>query len=307
MAGGFYRRLPLVYPDARRTLIVPDFLAGLAYPEVFHEVRAVTLAERKRVDALWSFSRWISEARFDEAFILPATLRATLPFFLARVPERVGFSSALSAPFLTRAVSWQGVKSGRHKSELYNSLLGPAELIPAKTTSGAPQKLIVMAPGASIELREWPFYEELAKILKSKYPSFRIVLVGTLNESRVMALAERLSSHGVESLIGQTSIKDLVRLCREAAVVIANDSGVAHVAGTLANAATVVLFGPGDPKYVTPAGDWVTVVRNEKLDCSPCESSICKAPHGYQACLKTLTVDEVLAAVQNSLSNTALA
>ena len=66
---------------------------------------------------------------------------------------------------------------------------------------------------------------------------------------------KNVSDPGVEDWIERTTLPELVSLCRRASLVIANDSGVAHLAATLAGASTLVLFGPGDPDYIRPLGD----------------------------------------------------
>jgi len=99
----------------------------------------------------------------------------------------------------------------------------------------------------------------------------------------------------VEDKIGTTSLQDLVQICSKAKRGLANDSGVAHVSASLAQAPTLVIFGPGDPRYVFPQGPRVmTLTPPSEIHCSPCEKSYCRAPLGYARCLKEISVNTVL-------------
>jgi heptosyltransferase-2 len=104
-----------------------------------------------------------------------------------------------------------------------------------------------------------------------------------------------------QNLIGKTSLPDLIKLCESARLVIANDSGVAHLAATLASAPVLVLFGPGNPDYIRPLGNKVSVVRDESLPCSPCEKPYCRSPYGFQRCLKNLDVSFIMTRVEELL------
>lgn len=304
LALPFYRAVRAHYPRARITLLHPPALSDLIYPECFNDHWLLSPAQRRSASGLWALGRRVYAARFELAVVLPATLRAALPFFLGRVPARVGFAGDGSAIFLTSHLRWRGVEAGCHKSELYQQLgdllLAP-RVVKAEGASGARDKHIVVAPGASITLREWPHQKELLEGLRREFPSYRIIYVGTAEQSAYSRWLDTVGDPLVENRIGQTSLADVLALCRRAAAVVANDSGIAHLAATLAHAPTVVLFGPGAPHYVTPLGSHVEVVRDAGLPCSPCEKPYCRAPYGYQACLQRVSPSAVLSAVRSCL------
>jgi heptosyltransferase-2 len=155
--------------------------------------------------------------------------------------------------------------------------------------NNAREKIIVIAPEASISLREWPYFKELIKELRKKYPEYQIKIVGNKNN----ALWD-FNDVGVENLVGKTTLNDVKEICRKSSLVIGNDSGLVHIAATLADAPTIVLFGPGNPHYIKPLGSCVEVVRVTNLLCSPCESRVCKKTYGYKVCLNNLSVEEVI-------------
>jgi heptosyltransferase II len=307
MARPFYRGLRALYPGATLTLLCTPAVAGLAYPEIFNRQLVLTDQERRHFPSLIRYSRRLKKESFDLAISLPATFRAALLLALSGIPHRVGFSDGISSLFLTDSLPWKGVIARLPKSALYLELLeflsAHSVSIPAENFSSVQRdSYIVVAPGASIELREWPYFDELLIQLSARFPQRRFLVVGSAREVRWKKRIETLRLPGVEDWVGKTSLLELVDVCRRASVVIANDSGVAHLAATLGQSPTVVLFGPGDPKYVSPEGPSVSICRIETLPCSPCEKSYCRAPYGYQRCLRDLPTAQVMRTVETLLA-----
>lgn len=301
MALPFYRGLGKCYPSARLILLCPEQLAELPLPKVFDQKILINSKERKTIRGFLNLSEVLMEYRANLAISLPASFSSSLLFAAARIPHRVGFAQVGSALFLTSSLPWKGRLSGKHKSELYMDLLeflvgrGLDWSDSAVVNSQEREKLIVVAPGASIALREWPYFQELLLGLRGHYPDYRVVVVGSGDQAKWHGFLHRLGDSELEDYIEKTTIHELTQLFRKSRLVIANDSGAAHLAATLGQAPTLVLFGPGDPAYVIPQGRRVEGLRRKDVPCSPCERSYCRAPYGYQKCLSSLTPDEVLA------------
>ncbi|MBI4404203.1 MAG: glycosyltransferase family 9 protein [Deltaproteobacteria bacterium] len=307
MARPFYRGLRQLYPKNHLALLCPLELSELPL-ESFDEVIPIAPA-RRPFPKILSYAKVLLAKKFDLAITLPASLSSACLLFAARIPSRIGYFQGPARLFLTEGLEWKGPKSLRHKSSLYMELLvwmaagNPIGLSTDWTGSARTSraKIIVVAPGAALPLREWPYFPELVKQMSERYPDYRIITVGSPREEKWSSRFRRCQLK-VEDRIGKTTLTQLVDLCAQASLVIANDSGVAHLAASVAGVPTVVLFGPGDPRYVTPLGDRVCVVRTE-LPCSPCESPRCRAPYGYQRCLKDLSVGKVLEAVNELIGN----
>jgi ADP-heptose:LPS heptosyltransferase len=244
---------------------------------------------------------------FDLGITLPASVSSAFLLFAAGIPRRIGFAQGGAEIFLTSSRPWKGREAGCHKSHLYLELLEwmSARTVEARPTRMAPpvaEPRIVIAPGASIVLREWPYFLELIRALRACYPSYRIQVVGGPAEEKWHEQLVGLGDPAIEDLVGKTSLPELRALCAKAQLVVANDSGVAHVAATLARAPTMVLFGPGDPEYIRPQGPRVFALRVEGLPCSPCEKAVCREPYGYQECLRSLKPEVVLREAARVLS-----
>lgn len=306
MAYDAYVALRDLFPSAELTLLCPDSVSGLPFSELFSN--QISFVRRKTLGEAFRLSREIKKHTFDLAVILASSPRTTLPFALARVPRRIGFDTGgASAWFLTESIGWKGAGSGEHKSQLYFELvekLAAKSLIrktrPLEPVPPEREDSIVIAPGASIELREWPHFLEIIQTLRKDFPSYRVTLVGGKSDRDWSEKLAPVLKNGVENKIGETSLADLTEICRRAKLVLVNDSGIAHVSGTLAQAPTLVLFGPGNPDYIRPLGPRVYDCRIE-LACSPCDKSYCRAPYGYQRCLIDLSAPHVMIRIRQIL------
>jgi len=290
MAIPFFQALREIYPKAHLTWAGPEPTLLPRIRECFDVTVPLPL---------------FRAGQFDLGISLPASFRSA--WWLARsgASRRVGYAEIAARVFYDDYLAWPGRQSGRHKSELYLDLVrwmsGHARQLPLSSQSDVRERLIVIAPGASLPLREWPYFAELLVAMEKKFPDYRFVLVGGKREATWSSIFRRLNLKRTEDRLGQTSIDEAIDICKRAAVVVANDSGMAHVAASEASASTVVLFGPGDPVYVRPRGDRVFPVFADHVPCRPCESARCKAPFGYQLCLRQLDLETVLQRVDEAL------
>jgi len=97
------------------------------------------------------------------------------------------------------------------------------------------------------------------------------------------------------NLGGQTTLRELAALYRDASLVITTDSGPMHLAAAMGTP-VVALFGPTDPARTGPYGGGHRIVRRA-LSCSPCFRKQCEAPR----CMTEISVEEVFAAVKEIL------
>ena len=299
MALPFYEGLRAHYPDSALTLLGPEYVESFLNPAWGYSYRPLLLPNRERIPTA-RLAHVLREDQFDTAFSLAASFSSAWLLWRARIPNRIGFAESVALPFLTHPLRWPGRGAGLHKSALYLSLLaevgGDAILPPLTVAQATSASHVVVAPGASLPLREWPYFLELIMWLRQNQPHLKVVVVGGAGEAVWHKRLSRLNDSGVEDLVGQTDLTELERVMHGAVLVIANDSGPAHLAATVAKVPTLVLFGPGDPDYVAPRGNHVRIVRRTDLPCSPCESAVCRNVD-KKACLNGLSLDEVVQAL----------
>ncbi len=133
----------------------------------------------------------------------------------------------------------------------------------------AGDELIVVNPNTSPDLapeaRKWPEerYAELAERLLRERPRARVAFIGAPSEKpyvdRVAGkVAPELRARAY-SLAGELTLRELLVLFAEAALVVSNDSGPMHLA-CLVDAPTVGLFFADSPTLFAPIGSNVRAV-----------------------------------------------
>jgi heptosyltransferase-2 len=145
---------------------------------------------------------------------------------------------------------------------------------------------IVLCPGAEYgPAKRWPYFKDLAARLGTA-----VVLLGSRNDEQAAA--------GIpgKNLVGKTSLDEAIRLIAGASAVVSNDSGLMHVAAALGRP-QVALFGSSSPEHTPPASARARVLWL-KLECSPCFEREC--PLGHFRCMKEITVEQVLAAMDKA-------
>jgi len=102
-------------------------------------------------------------------------------------------------------------------------------------------KFILLFPFSSPKLshKQWPFYNELIKIIKLKHNNFEIVVAPGPNE---IEEAKKIDATTITNNQKALTIMELAGLTKKSSFVIGNDTGPSHMAAHL-NKRGVVLFG----------------------------------------------------------------
>lgn len=171
--------------------------------------------------------------------------------------------------------------------------------------------LVLLGPNAGdlLPIRAWPLqnYVALTERILRRFNAV-VIVIGLEGASR--DAAEILGHVGPERCIdftNQTSFKDLLDLLNLADVLVTSDGGPAHFAAQTP-IKSIVLFGPETPVLYAPLGRNTTSL-SAGLACSPCLSAYnhrkttCTDPK----CMEAITVDEVLDAVTEALSDSGTA
>ena len=156
------------------------------------------------------------------------------------------------------------------------------------------KQIIGMMPGAEYgPAKQWPisYYHELAaKLVKAGY---QVWVFGSQKEHEIGAHIASVGSE-VSNLCGATHLEDVADLIALCDNVVANDSGLMHVAcATGSN--VIAIYGSSSPTYTPPLSGNAEVIYRY-LECSPCFKRTC--PLGHTNCLAGIDVDMVFAAIQ---------
>jgi ADP-heptose:LPS heptosyltransferase len=161
----------------------------------------------------------------------------------------------------------------------------------------APGRYAVLHPGASSPTRRWPV-ERFAAVGDALHADgLRVVLTGVGGERSLAAAVAATMKNPATDLTGATTLGGLAALLRDAAVLVSNDTGSAHLAAAVGTR-TVTVFLPGDPRR------WAHVGRRHRaiaadVPCSPCPHLVC--PIDFR-CAVAVTPGEVVKQAREALA-----
>lgn len=141
----------------------------------------------------------------------------------------------------------------------------------------APGSYAVLHPGATSPSRLWPAERFAAVAEGLAAAGLRVVLGGVPSEAPLTAAVRDACRADVVDLTGRTSLGAYAALLRDAAVVVANDTGTAHLSAAVGGR-VVTVFLSGDPVRWRHAPHLQAVVR-EDVGCSPCPHLVCPIDH----------------------------
>jgi heptosyltransferase-2 len=256
----------------------------------------------------------------DIGLLLPNSFRSALDLARAAVPQRWGYRSDCRGPLLTRAVDRPA--AGMHQVEYYQHLVralgfssGVAqprlEITPEIRAAGAralaaagwdgTASLVALAPGGAYGgAKRWPpeYFAALARELASD--GLRTVIVGTAADERTrIAITSALGPDSAMhiDLVGRTDVPALAGVLTHVRALVANDSGVVHLAAAL-GVPTTTLFGPTDERLTAPRSASAHTVLTHPVWCRPCMLRECPLDH---SCMRGISAAAAAAAARQML------
>ena len=131
----------------------------------------------------------------------------------------------------------------------------------------------VLHPGASAPTRRWPVERFAAVGDALAGDGLAVVLTGVPGERGISAAVTAEMRAPAVDLTGATGLGGLAALLRDAAVLVGNDTGSAHLAAAV-GAASVTVFLPGDPVRWAHRGPRHRTVAAD-VPCAPCPHLVC--------------------------------
>lgn len=248
--------------------------------------------------------------KFDNAYVLPNSLKSALLPLLAGIPRRIGYLGEARVGLLTHRL--KNPKGKPPMVAFYSALSGETgidqdvprlSLPPAQVDAVLAQQglarggYLVMAPGAEYgPAKRWPHFGALAALLDRP-----VILLGSGKEAPLCEEIAQQAPQRCRNLAGQTSLLEAFALIAGAGHVVSNDSGLMHVAAAF-GVPQVALFGSSSPLHTPPLNDSAKVVWLKQdpdylppLDCSPCFQREC--PLGHFRCLNDVAPERIRALV----------
>ncbi len=126
------------------------------------------------------------------------------------------------------------------------------------------KRYILIHPGSGSKTKNWSLnnFIELIKYIRGRYDIELRVITGYAEKDMMMKLGNAENTIGDIEIQHNEKLSDIVDLLTGSSIFIGNDSGISHLAG-LTGTASIVLFGPSDPRIWKPIGDNISIVIPE--------------------------------------------
>ncbi len=308
------------FPAARISILAKPWVGDLYSREPFCD-ELIPYAAPNLLAKLRT-GRELASRRFDCAILLQNAFDAAAIAWLARIPERIGYSRDGRGFLLTRAIPVP--TPGQipvHERFYYLELLRRAGIIAELPETaeirlegraaarqaglarlpqlGLATPLIGVSPGAAFgSAKRWlpeRFAAAATQLAKELHAS--VAIFGAASEADVcQEVASRIEAP-VKNLAGRTSLAEFIDLAAACSLYLTNDSGPMHIASAL-GVPTVAVFGSTNHLTTGPTGPSARVVR-QPVECSPCMRRECPIDHrcmtGVEAGRVAQTALELLA------------
>ena len=310
MAQTLFITLKQQDPDAIIDVLAPAWSAPLL--ERMPEVRQgldmplghgkIDLGVRKQL------GKSLVAEKYDQAIVLPNSLKSALVPFWAKIPKRTGWRGEMRYGLLNDLrpldkdrypLMVERFIALAHPKGQALSLQLPRPHMKANTANRDAARerfglkdnspILALCPGAEFgPAKKWPEKHYAAVAQKKLEQGWQVWLFGSEKDRpgndniTGMIAAEHQSS--VHNLAGQTSLAEAIDLLSCAEAVVSNDSGLMHIAAALGRN-LVVIYGSTSPGFTPPLNDNHKILRLG-LECSPCFKREC--PLGHLDCLNKL-------------------
>ncbi len=332
-ATGVPKALKQTFPSARVRVLTSSWSAPLFEHNPF--VDEVILFDprwfsrgryRQSREALGFFATVsrLRKRKIDLGLGLRGDVRENMLLWLAGVRQRVGYGITGGGFLLTRELPYRAaVHESEHTLDILRFLGMDLDRLPAQIHfsdkerderdtrlaslgfRGAGPWLGVQL-GAGSPSKEWPEdkMRDFLKLCASHLDGWRIVLTGTDAERFrwVTELAASGKGDKFVNLIGRTTLRDFLWLCRRLDAFVGADTGPAHAAAWL-GAPTLFLYS-GTNRF----DQWKCLAENafflkKDVPCSPCSLERCVV-EGHP-CMNGMTPEEVLDKLKTEVMRTA--
>ena len=266
-------------------------------------------------------------ARLDAVVLLTNSLRTGWMAYRSGARERIGMVGNLRAPLLTTRV--YPLRRGSRRAYLPTvagylqvaQAAGASPVAPVLEMATTPtderaadavwQRLgwrrearvaVFNTGGAFGAAKDWPgeHFAALARRLATERDLRVLVNCGPKERDVAQAIVSAAGDGRVASLANEPELPiGLTKaVIRRASLLVTTDSGPRFF-GVAFGVPTVTLFGPTSTEFTRTFSAWETSV-SLALDCQPCMKRAC--PLGHHRCMRDLSVERVLAAVDGALA-----
>jgi ADP-heptose:LPS heptosyltransferase len=180
-----------------------------------------------------------------------------------------------------------------------------AERVAWRQQAGAlglhPAGYVCVHPGAKLASRRWPPQCFAAVVAAVAALGHTVVITGASSEAAITrAVIDAVPAQFASSIVdltARTSLGMFAMLVAEARLVIANDTGISHIAAAMATPSVIISSG-GDARRWAPLNRCRHTVLSHDVACRPCALDRCPIGH---PCATAITEEAVISAVHAML------
>jgi len=309
MAQSLFMALHARLPDAAIDVLAPAW--SLPLLSRMDEVRRGVALRAAHGELAFSARRGLGKSLraegYQQAIVLPRSLKAALVPFFARIPRRTGYCGEwryglindvrpLDKQVLTQTVQRFVALGLPPESPLPPPIPKPHLRVDHDNQARLVRELgldlsrpaVAFMPGAEYgPAKRWPssYYGQIATQLHES--GYQIWLLGSANDSEAAVTVMRATRAPLVDLCGKTRLEDAVDLLGLASAAVTNDSGLMHVAAAVGTP-LLAIYGSSTPDYTPPLTEHA-VVMYDRLSCSPCFKRTC--PKRNTQCLTHIGPD----------------
>ncbi len=256
------------WPTTKITWIAGKAEAALLTP-LLPNVQVISFDKKQGVKGVLTIWKTLKSMRFDALLHMQTAIRASflslgikakyrLGFDKERVSDLQQFFTNIKVPSPSSAHVLDGFMAFTHTlgvspvEPAWEITLSDQDTEWAKTTLGESPS-VILAPAASKAYKNWTIEGYVGLVDHMHAQGFRVFLVGGPSplEIDIGAQIEANANAPVENLIGKTSLLQLVALEKFTQLVVAPDSGPAHLANAV-NTPVMGLYAHHNPARTGP-------------------------------------------------------
>lgn len=156
---------------------------------------------------------------------------------------------------------------------------------------------IVFSPATIWPSKHWveEYWSQLLDLVSNKY---NVLFTGAPNDlDLINRIVNGAKTENYKILAGKTNIEQLIEVFRRADIVIAPDTGPAHIANAAENPKIICIFGSTSYKRSGPYGKQHESV-SAQLDCQPCFKRNCPREKDKMECVYKIKPAKILSIIE---------
>ena len=323
MAQSLFKKLKQLDPDNQITVLAPKWTHPILIR--MSEVDSTQVMPvghgRLGLSDRFKLAKELKNQGFDQAIILPGSLKSALIPFLAGIPKRTAYlgeqryglvndihklDKSRLPTTVQRFVNLSGASLSLKDCPVPELVCDEiqAKEVAAKFgyVDSAQSPLLLLCPGAEYgPAKRWPI-QRFAQLAKNRLDQgWQVWLMGSEKDKEICDSIKQLADQRCQNLAGRTNLTEAIDLMSLANAVVTNDSGLMHLAASLKRP-LVAIYGSSSPD-MTPPLSTQSLSLWLKLDCAPCFKRHC--PLGHLKCLYNIEVAQVNQAIDSLIDQSA--